>query len=311
MSNNRSKNWLLQNWYLVACYLLFGISALFALYTVFILFIDAQIVSPTVYLYWALGRGIVNGYSLFIDIFETKPPGIALISALSLWLFGNQILGYILYFFTILFLPFIYTFFAFRSGKERVQKILFASLILMSILMLEKYSLRYPAAWGLDYFGVVACLFYVFLLQWPCRKRWLHILLLSLCILFAVGLKESFAISIVASAIILLPTVSTLILGLVLPFLAAAATGLLGLFALGMTHGYFNVYLVEMFGSYLVRRHAGGSTLERFLVLDIVSTHLHAFFPYLPVVVLVLFFLPVYLGNSLLQFCSLFAYCYL
>ena len=44
-------------------------------------------------IYWAMGRGILNGRTPYIDLFETKPPGIFLLSALSIALTGGPMLG--------------------------------------------------------------------------------------------------------------------------------------------------------------------------------------------------------------------------
>ena len=40
-------------------------------------------------LYWAVGRGILNGLKPYIDLFENKPPGIFWLSALSMKLTGG------------------------------------------------------------------------------------------------------------------------------------------------------------------------------------------------------------------------------
>src|SRR3989344_2498866 len=44
-------------------------------------------------LYIAVGRGILNGLTPYADLYENKPPGIFLMSALSLWLTGGRVLG--------------------------------------------------------------------------------------------------------------------------------------------------------------------------------------------------------------------------
>src|SRR2546422_741744 len=43
-------------------------------------------VQPDAYLYFTVGRGILNGLLPYKDLFETKPPGMFLLSALSLWI---------------------------------------------------------------------------------------------------------------------------------------------------------------------------------------------------------------------------------
>src|SRR3989344_8992683 len=44
-------------------------------------------------IYWAVGRGILNGLTPYTDLFETKPPGIFLLSAMSIALTGGPMLG--------------------------------------------------------------------------------------------------------------------------------------------------------------------------------------------------------------------------
>ena len=39
--------------------------------------------------YWAMGQGYLNGLELYTDIFDTKPPAIYLLGALSYWLLGD------------------------------------------------------------------------------------------------------------------------------------------------------------------------------------------------------------------------------
>src|SRR3989338_6930341 len=43
-------------------------------------------------IYLAVGRGILNGLTPYRDLFETKAPGIFLLSALTLWLFNGATL---------------------------------------------------------------------------------------------------------------------------------------------------------------------------------------------------------------------------
>ena len=70
-------------------------------------------------IYLALGRGITNGFKPYIDLFETKPPGIFLISALSFYLFDDTMLTYIFQALVVIGISFVPAVLIFLSVKKR------------------------------------------------------------------------------------------------------------------------------------------------------------------------------------------------
>ncbi len=58
-------------------------------------------------IYWAVGRGIVNGIPPYAGLFEIKPPGIFVLSALSFYFFDSPILTHIAQVFVLLIIAII------------------------------------------------------------------------------------------------------------------------------------------------------------------------------------------------------------
>ena len=60
------------------------------------------ILADDVLIYMAVARGILNGLTPYVDLFETKPPGIFLILAGSLWLTGGVMLAKVFHLLSLL-----------------------------------------------------------------------------------------------------------------------------------------------------------------------------------------------------------------
>ena len=84
-------------------------------------------------LYWAVGKGMLNGLVPYTDLFETKPPGIFIISAFSYWLTGGPSIGYVIQALSILGFPLILLFIVLRKGggAGRTQKVVLLTLSLV------------------------------------------------------------------------------------------------------------------------------------------------------------------------------------
>ena len=56
------------------------------------LFFEMSALNTDAYIYLTVGRGILNGLRPYTDLFESKPPGIFYLNALSLWLTNGTFL---------------------------------------------------------------------------------------------------------------------------------------------------------------------------------------------------------------------------
>ncbi|MBT5236975.1 hypothetical protein HOL63_01230 [Candidatus Peregrinibacteria bacterium] len=201
-------------------------------------------------IFQTVGRGMLNGLKPYSGLFETKPPGIFMMHALSLWLFDSQLLVKILQVLALLtipvmvFIPAVH-FMSERSAKQR-QVLTLTSILFGIVLALYTGD---QAGMGLtESYGVAAVLLYLFFL---CRPK-PNILLLGVFILIAVGLKEPFLL-IILSCVLLLK--KNLLHAFVYPLLVAVFMGLSILFALGYLEPFFSVYLPHMFGFHVYQHN--------------------------------------------------------
>lgn len=198
-------------------------------------------------IYTAVGRGILHGLTPYVDLFETKPPGMFLISALSLWLSGSIALANVL-----------------QGGVELGIALLTAGL---GLWVLRRAPLRERCAGGAfltlfavlltlylgdrsghfqtESFGTFFVLVYVALLL-TLREHRLFPFLASLPLAAAVGLKEPFLLIAAICAALLTPGWKNLLRTFLLPLGIGLLLGTIVLAVLGVLHPYLTVYLPEM-----------------------------------------------------------------
>lgn len=228
-------------------------------------------------IYWAVGQGILNGLTPYRDLFETKPPGIFLVSSLSLWLTGGVLLGAVLQTIAIAcIVPLMML--AVREQRHVRESRAFALLsagLLGGILAL--YSAERSGAFQVESFGAAfACL-----ALWGVeRAKRTHDDLASVLMIAgafgAVGMKEPFALSVLAGILLLSPSVGRAARHAVLAFGVTAFLGVALLGVLGYLEPYVGVYLREMFGNHVV---SAGSPLDRMLRIELLARDLWSFSP--------------------------------
>ncbi|MDA0376294.1 MAG: hypothetical protein O3A80_03225 [bacterium] len=218
-----------------------------------VLHIDAQI-------FQTVGRGMLNGLQPYADLFETKPPGIFLLHALSLKLFGSQFLVKLLQAIVLLGIPVLVLIPVLSLVEDRPaaqRKIISLTTILFGLLLslytANQAGLGLPESYG-AFFAMMA------LAIIASGKRLKGIFALALLMLFSVGFKEPFLLIILAGVILLQKDLLT---SFIYPFFVAAALGLIALLMFGLAVPFFQVYLPHMFGFH-VHQH-GGSTFLRAL----------------------------------------------
>jgi len=210
-------------------------------------------------IFQTVGRGILNGLKPWSDLFETKPPAVFILHALSLKMFGSQLLVKIVQAVALLSIPVVTLVAAVHqtdSVHPYIRRIISLTAFLFgTVLALYTgnqggYGLAesYGAALGVGYVAAAGVQLPVF------RRRWRSIALLGLLMLGSVGCKEPFVLSILSAVVLLAPRtgmrefVSFFISGFVIPALIAAVIGVAALFFLGWWTPFFDVYLPHMLG---------------------------------------------------------------
>lgn len=200
-------------------------------------------------IYWAVGRGIVNGLKPWADLFETKPPGIFLLSALSIRLTGDGSLMNICEAGALLliavFPPLL------LLGRPDIRQRWLATLLLAMLgLLLAQYVAERAGEIQVESFGAAAGALAVFAMASPLFDRhplW-GILIGAVGWLGACGMKEPFVLPLAGAAIVLLHTRREWLLRLVTPLALAVIIGFGTLAILGWWHAYFHDYLGYMVG---------------------------------------------------------------
>lgn len=211
------------------------------------------IYGPDATLYWTMGNAIRNGLTMYLDIFEPKPPGIFLLGAASFELFGDGTLGNVLSMLILLGTPLLFVFWAASYAKGRHP----ASLLLFGLatgLTLALYNSTIGGDWQTEYYGAFFGLLYVYSIdRW--QRRPSPIWMASACIAFAFALllKETLLPALTAAAILLLRSRREWIWLWLMPGICGGVLFLFVLVAVGALDGYVTIYLPGILGNYVVR----------------------------------------------------------
>ncbi len=208
-------------------------------------------VSGDALIYLTVGRGILNGLVPYVDLFESKPPGMFLLMAASLALSGTQMPATVLQVGVFGLLPVVLAGFGYcqgsrqtsRAARWRVAGLAFVIGVMLT-LFLESVgagSLQTESFGG--FFGAL----YVVVLLWN-RERIsrAQIAVCAVLLMFSIGLKEPFLLTNLAAALIATSGRKQFLRGFVLPLGIGALLGLTILLVLGQLDAYWNVYLPAM-----------------------------------------------------------------
>jgi hypothetical protein len=222
-------------------------------------------------IYSTVGRGILNGLIPYRDLFETKPPGIFLLHAVSLYFTDSDIVLRLLQIIILLATPFVVSY---STNANRAVAFLFGS-ILGLYLAYESGEMQ------VESYGVFFCLLFILGSKVP-RKR-VRLALQTLCLIGAIGMKEPFILSILASVLVLEPRkVSQSFL---VPLAIAVPVGTLAMHILGYLTPYVQIYLSFMTGFWT---HRIGSPLVRGFNVLKTAVNLWDFSPFLLILVVLL-----------------------
>lgn len=205
------------------------------------------ILHTDVAIFLTVARGMLNGLRPYVDLFETKAPGIFILSAWSLRFFGDARL---------------------LSGLQAVTTVLFPLTLALPVwLRLRDRALALAAFAGGSVLALYAaesgghvyvesvaaffaCALTGIVFAGTGRLNLWQSVGVGSCVLIAAGLKEPFVLSIVSALVLLAPD-RTRLTSLMIPVAGAAVAGLLALMVLGLLQPFFSEYLAHMFGDHI------------------------------------------------------------
>lgn len=201
-------------------------------------------------IYLTMGRGILNGLRPYVDLFESKPPGLFYLFAVSTALTGGPGPLRVFESASLLCLPAACVFAAWRLGGRRDSVAVAA--VLGAFLFGGLLALRaQEAAGGLqsEMFGVVPAVLYVLSATvFADRRSWAWTLLRAACVFAAVAVREPYALGLLAVALLAARTMRDVWELFALPALLAAGAALVLLLTAGLLQSYVEVYLPGMLG---------------------------------------------------------------
>lgn len=206
------------------------------------------------HLYGAVGRGILNGLTPYSDLWESKPPGMFLVAALSLWLSGDLAYAHALQVLILLTIPLLFTVFAVQVVAKRPRSstpILLTGSLLIGIAV-SLYVGKRSGGFQTESFGAFFALLY--LLKIARRERHMRMrdtFEASLWLLLASGFKEPYFVVCAVSAAAMLRTKRSFVEAFVIPAAIALAVGTIFMAVMGWLGAYVTLYLPEMFGGNL------------------------------------------------------------
>lgn len=200
----------------------------------------------------AVGRGILNGLTLYHDLLEVKPPGIFVLSALSLWLTNSFALIHILNMCIVFAIPLTVVWASLQHERRRRAwgSLPLALAAFIAGGLFSFYAFSISGGYQVETFAMLGGLLYVTAIDHPEGAfSWWRVGLAGLGMFIAVVFKEPFFFALVASALFLAPHPRTLVRTLVFPALVAGAAYILLLVPLGAMHSYVYEYLLPMIQS--------------------------------------------------------------
>lgn len=202
--------------------------------------------------FMAMGRSILNDLTLYKDVFEIKPPGIFMVSAISWW-FGDVGFIRLSQAFIIATTPLVIAVVLYLNTAQypSQKRLITTALGGLFGFVLTTYAYAnagqfYPEFYG-AWFGI---LYLAFLFHYDGRYNIHRIVILSYCLLFSIGFKEVFLFSTLAAALLLCRNFRSFYQGFVIPLFVAAIIGIVVMSLLGYLMPYLTIYLPYLLGDH-------------------------------------------------------------
>lgn len=205
-------------------------------------------------LYMSVGRGILNGLLPYRDLFESKPPGMFLVSALSLWLTDDHTVAAWLQATVLGIVPMCAAVTAWKLSPpgQRTERVLVAT---VAGTMLAVYSGEHAGEFQTESFGsafAIVFLSCVALRKHEISPRWL--LWATLGLAAAIGFKEPFLWSSIAGVLILeAGRPGRMAASLLLPLSLSILVGSFVMALWGILDAYIGIYIPTL------RDYVGGT----------------------------------------------------
>ena len=200
-------------------------------------------------IFMAVGRGMLNGYLPYADLYENKPPGVFLIAAASLYLFDSQALAAVLETSILFWFPFLFGRFAWRRTRgwdEVAHRAFLATTACLYGTVLAVYTLHQAGQFEAESFGALFGLGYLAVAVSPGRMGAGRIVLAGLLLLASVGTKEPFVLTLLAGMLVYFNgRLGELRRRFLLPLAVAIALGVTALVMMGILGPYLELYLVK------------------------------------------------------------------
>ena len=199
-------------------------------------------------IYYAVGRGIVNGIAPWGGLYEIKPPGIFLVSAISFKFFDSPVFTYYFQAFVLILtaaVP-IVAYFLLSSYRS----ILKFALSMLAGLLLALYSAERSGEFQVESLGAAFACIAAFAMAMPSfeKRRILWTSIATIGILGACGFKEPFLFPLFGVSLILCKDTKDWLCRFALPLAIAVSLGFVFLLVCGW-FGYFLHYLEFMFST--------------------------------------------------------------
>lgn len=205
-------------------------------------------------LYLAVGRGMLNGLLPYRDLFESKPPGIFLLSSLSLWAFGDITLAAVFQALALAVFPLSMVMIVSRLPMARGP--LWYLILAIAFLFggtLALYTGERSGEMQVESFGAAFSVLYLAtIFPYPVRMTFGRTVVAGCMLLGAIGMKEPFFLSTLGAALLLFAQNPRHIVDAYLwPLSIAVILGVFFLSFLGYLGPYVSIYLPQMVGNHL------------------------------------------------------------
>lgn len=196
------------------------------------------------FIYMAVGRGIVNGIEPYVGLFESKPPMMFLLMALSLAVTGSELLALWLEMTIVVAMPALVAWWMWERTRRvlaTVVAFLFATIVM---LRLEQIGTGLQT----ELFGAAFGSLYVLLILWKPEglAAWPMKILAGFLIALTLMTKEPFLLALIAVSLLVHRSWRDAVRDLILPLFIAGGMILFFLLVTGWWDGYFSLYLPAM-----------------------------------------------------------------
>ena len=204
-------------------------------------------------LYVAGGRAILNGINPYAELFESKPPFMFWLSAISLKITGDHAIaaiGQVLSLLVIAVTPAILGWNLTR-GRPETERTLWRMLALLGGIALAAYAGNRSGYIQTEAFGTAFGALFVAVIYRPERMTRTRTALAALFLFCALWTKEPFIVILGACALILMRHPRDLLKTIIIPGIIALVIAITLMWALGYLDDYVRVYLPAMAGHHV------------------------------------------------------------